>query len=76
MKSSTDVQGSVDPLSGRVIGGAQFASSFGQGRYYAYTCVDFRGDGYELGTPLEYGTWSSNYPTYGTVDVHQLYFGE
>ncbi|KAI5894878.1 uncharacterized protein SCHCODRAFT_02495315 [Schizophyllum commune H4-8] len=75
MKSSTDVQGTVDPLSGRVVGGAQFASSFGQGRYYAYTCVDFQGDGYELGTPVEYGTWSSNYPTYGTVDVHQLYFG-
>ncbi|KAL1752089.1 glycosyl hydrolase family 92-domain-containing protein [Schizophyllum commune] len=75
MKSGTDVQGSVDPLSGRVVGGAQFASSFGQGRYYAYTCVDFKGDGYDLGTPLEYGTWSSNYPTYGTTDVHQVYFG-
>ncbi|TRM65199.1 glycosyl hydrolase family 92-domain-containing protein [Schizophyllum amplum] len=75
MQSSTDVQGSVDPLSGRVVGGAQFASSFGQDRYYAFTCVDWRGDGYELGTPTEYGTWLSNYATYGTVDVHQTYFG-
>ncbi|KAL1746800.1 glycosyl hydrolase family 92-domain-containing protein [Schizophyllum fasciatum] len=75
MSSSTDVRGALDPLTGRVVGGAQFASSFGQDRYYAHVCVDFRGDGYELGAPAEYGTWSSNYATYGTVDVRQMYFG-
>ena len=29
-------------------GGATFAGSFGPGRYRAYTCVDFKGDGYTL----------------------------
>ena len=29
-------------------GGASFAGSFGPGRYRAFTCVDFKGDGYTL----------------------------
>ena len=42
----------LDEKTGRVIGGAQFAGSFGPGRYYAYTCVDFKGDGYDIVTRL------------------------
>lgn len=30
------------------VGGAHFEASFGPGRYRAFTCVDFKGDGYEL----------------------------
>jgi hypothetical protein len=29
-------------------GGASFAASFGPGRYRAFTCVDFKGDGFNL----------------------------
>ncbi len=31
-----------------VIGGASFSASFGPGRYRAFTCVDFKGAGYDL----------------------------
>ena len=47
-KSSTDSHMDLDEKTGRVTGGAQFAGSFGPGRYYAYTCVDFEGDGYDI----------------------------
>lgn len=30
------------------LGGAHFEASFGPGRYRAFTCVDFKGDGYDL----------------------------
>jgi hypothetical protein len=31
-----------------VPGGSSFAASFGPGRYRAFACVDFKGDGFEL----------------------------
>ncbi|KAJ2924654.1 hypothetical protein H1R20_g12427, partial [Candolleomyces eurysporus] len=59
--------------SGRVRGGAEFAASFGPGRYKAYVCVTFRGEGYELGKPTEYGAYSNNYPVRGARNGEQVY---
>ena len=47
-QSSTDPIMDLDPETGRVSGGASFAASFGPGRYRAFTCVDFKGNGFEL----------------------------
>ena len=46
-----------------------------QGRYNAYTCVDFKAEGYTLEKPTEYGAWSANYPVRGTANINQLYYG-
>ncbi|PCH36943.1 glycoside hydrolase family 92 protein [Wolfiporia cocos MD-104 SS10] len=59
----------------RVIGGADFQASFGPGRYRVYTCVDFLGDGYELGQPTEYGTWLGDSPIKYSVNIAQQYSG-
>ncbi|KAF9531262.1 glycoside hydrolase family 92 protein [Crepidotus variabilis] len=64
----------VDPA-GKVVGGAEFAASFGPGKYKVFTCVDFKGEGYDLGKPTEYGVWLNNYPTRGTTNINQLYPG-
>ncbi|PIL28602.1 hypothetical protein GSI_08644 [Ganoderma sinense ZZ0214-1] len=74
-KSSTDSHMDLDEKTGRVTGGAQFAGSFGPGRYYAYTCVDFKGEGYDTGAPTEYGAWSGTYPVKNTVSSQQVFFG-
>ncbi|CDO77720.1 Glycoside Hydrolase Family 92 protein [Trametes cinnabarina] len=65
----------IDPDTGRVTGGASFAASFGPGVYRAYTCVDFKGDGFDLGKPAEYGTYLGNSPIRGLVDGLQEYTG-
>ena len=57
----------IDPDTGRITGGANFAPSFGTGRYNAFTCVDFQGVGYTLGKPTEYGVYLGNTPTEGTT---------
>lgn len=51
-QSSTDPIMELDSETGRVAGGASFAASFGPGRYRAFTCVDFKGDGFELVLPI------------------------
>ncbi|KAI9449063.1 glycoside hydrolase family 92 protein [Lactarius psammicola] len=62
---------SIDPGTGRVTGGSSFVSSFGQGRYKAFICVDFRVISPESSpqsvTPIEYGVWSSAPPVRGTT---------
>ncbi|KAF8267730.1 glycoside hydrolase family 92 protein [Lactarius quietus] len=62
---------SIDPTTGRVSGGANFQTSFGPGRYNAFTCVDFRIASPEVAphsvTPIEYGVWSSSGPVSGMV---------
>ncbi|KIM76707.1 glycoside hydrolase family 92 protein [Piloderma croceum F 1598] len=73
--SSTDPIGYLDPNTSRVMGGASFAASFGPGRYRAYTCVDFKGDGYHLGKPTEYGVWLADYPVKESTNINQVYFG-
>ncbi|KAI0649687.1 glycoside hydrolase family 92 protein [Trametes meyenii] len=65
----------IDSNTGRVTGGATFAASFGPGTYRAYTCVDFKGDGFELGKPAEFGTYLGNTPVRGLVDGIQEYTG-
>jgi len=60
----------------RLVGGASFSASFGPGRYRAYTCVDFKGDGYHLGQPTEHGVWLGDNPIQETTNINQVYFGE
>ncbi|KAJ8488173.1 hypothetical protein ONZ45_g14058 [Pleurotus djamor] len=72
-RSSTNPSMVLDPQSGRVKGGASFAASFGPGRYSAFTCVDFKGQGFTLSKPLEFGAWLADFPVQGMVDVRQLY---
>ncbi|OJT03625.1 hypothetical protein TRAPUB_5653 [Trametes pubescens] len=71
--SSTDPEMDLDPDTARVTGGAHFEASFGPGRYRAFTCVDFKGDGYELGAPTEFGAWLADFPVKQSVTVTQLY---
>ncbi|KAG5640175.1 hypothetical protein DXG03_000730, partial [Asterophora parasitica] len=65
----------LDPQTAKVEGGASFAASFGPGLYTAYTCVTFKGDGYDLGKPSEYGMWQGNDPIQGTTNIFQMYLG-
>ncbi|KAF9483277.1 glycoside hydrolase family 92 protein [Pholiota conissans] len=74
-KSSTNPEMTLDPTTARVMGGASFAGSFGPGRYNAFTCVDFKAEGYTLGTPTEYGVWLSNFPVRGSTNLLQTYYG-
>ncbi|KAI5118656.1 hypothetical protein M0805_002576 [Coniferiporia weirii] len=74
-QSSTNPFMSIDPNSGRVIGGAEFAASFGPGRYSVFACFDFRGDGFEITPPTEYGSWLGNFPVRFTTNLQQVYFG-
>ncbi|KAF8153388.1 glycosyl hydrolase family 92-domain-containing protein [Crassisporium funariophilum] len=74
-KSSTDAVMTLDPDTAVVEGGASFSASFGPGRYKAFTCVSFKGEGYTLGKPTEYGVWLSNFPVRGTTNLLQTYYG-
>ncbi|TDL18249.1 glycoside hydrolase family 92 protein [Rickenella mellea] len=73
--SSTNPTMTIDPASGRIIGGAEFAASFGPGRYSVFTCMDFKGDGYTLGSPTEFGAYLGSSPIKNTTNINQLYFG-
>lgn len=46
-----------------------------EGRYNAFTCVDFKAEGYTLGAPTEYGVWLSNFPVRGSTNLLQTYYG-
>ncbi|PIL28599.1 hypothetical protein GSI_08641 [Ganoderma sinense ZZ0214-1] len=65
----------VDPSTGRVTGGATFAASFGPGQYRAYTCMDFKGVDFDLGPPVEYGTYLGNSPVRNLPQGIQEYTG-
>ncbi|KAJ7214338.1 glycosyl hydrolase family 92-domain-containing protein [Mycena pura] len=65
---------SINPMSGRMLASANFATSFGPGRYNAYACVDFRGDGYTFDGPAEWGPYKINYPDKNGVDLAQHYY--
>uniref|UniRef100_A0A0W0FVN3 Glycoside hydrolase family 92 protein n=1 Tax=Moniliophthora roreri TaxID=221103 RepID=A0A0W0FVN3_MONRR len=58
IRSSTNQELILDEKTARVKGGAMFTASFGPGYYKAYTCVDFKGEGFELGQPVEWGAWT------------------
>ncbi|KAH7883885.1 glycoside hydrolase family 92 protein [Phlebopus sp. FC_14] len=75
LNSGTELIGNVDPGTGRVTGSGRFASSFGPGRYAVYTCVDFKGDGYDFDGPLEYGVYAGNEPVQYSTQLSQLYYG-
>ncbi|XP_006459729.1 hypothetical protein AGABI2DRAFT_191588 [Agaricus bisporus var. bisporus H97] len=74
-RSSTDPVMTLDPDTAKVMGGSSFAASFGPGRYSAFTCVTFKGDGFDLGKPTEYGAWLADFPILGTTNALQLYSG-
>ncbi|KAH9934470.1 glycoside hydrolase family 92 protein [Epithele typhae] len=65
----------IDSSTGRVTVGATFAASFGPGTYRAYACMDFKGDGFTLGAPSEFGTYLGNSPILGLNDGLQEYTG-
>ncbi|KLO17793.1 glycoside hydrolase family 92 protein [Schizopora paradoxa] len=73
--SSTNPVMTIDPNTGRVVGGAEFAASFGPGRYSVFTCVDFKGDGFDIKSPTEYGVWLSDFPVRFATNLQQVYFG-
>ncbi|KAF9461880.1 glycoside hydrolase family 92 protein [Collybia nuda] len=74
-QSSTNPVMTLDPNTAQVVGGASFTASFGPGRYEAFTCVSFKGDGFDLGKPTEFGAWLADFPVKGTTNIAQLYFG-
>ncbi|KAI0697371.1 glycoside hydrolase family 92 protein [Cytidiella melzeri] len=74
-QSSTDPIMLLNGTTARVTGGASFAASFGPGRYRAFTCVDFKGDGFDLGTPRQSGAFLGNSGIQQTTNFQQLYFG-
>ena len=61
-------------------GGAEFAASFGPGRYSVFACVDFRVSSPSSTpaevTPTEYGAWLGNFPVRFTTNLQQVYFGK
>ncbi|KAL1948226.1 hypothetical protein VTO73DRAFT_12301 [Trametes versicolor] len=65
----------IDKDTGRVTAGSTFAASFGPGTYRAFQCVDFKGVGFDLGSPVEFGTYLGNSPIRGLVDGIQEYTG-
>ncbi|KAH7921949.1 glycoside hydrolase family 92 protein [Leucogyrophana mollusca] len=75
LNSNTEPVVKVDPSTGRVTGGARFAASFGPGRYNAYTCVDFKGDGYDIPSISEYGVYIGDEPVKYSTTFTQLYSG-
>ncbi|KAL0064619.1 hypothetical protein AAF712_008445 [Marasmius tenuissimus] len=72
-KSSTDPELHIDSQTARVRGGSMFTASFGPGSYRAFTCVDFRGEDFDLGKPTEFGAWLSDFPVKGTTELTQIY---
>lgn len=47
----------IDPTKARITGDAWFQGSFGPGEFHLFTCVDFKGEGYDFGNVTEYGSW-------------------
>ncbi|KAF6741810.1 glycosyl hydrolase family 92-domain-containing protein [Ephemerocybe angulata] len=45
------------------------------GRYNAFVCGTFKGEGYTIDAPAEYGIFLNNYPTRGTTHSEQVYIG-
>ncbi|KAH9835013.1 glycoside hydrolase family 92 protein [Rhodofomes roseus] len=74
-QSNTNPIMTLNSTTARVVGGADFQASFGPQRYRVYTCVDFKGDGYDLSEPREYGAWINNNAVNQSVDIEQMYFG-
>ncbi|KAF8193206.1 glycoside hydrolase family 92 protein [Mycena galopus ATCC 62051] len=64
----------INPDTGRMTASANFATSFGPGRYDAYACVDFKGEGYTFSGPSEWGPYKINYPDKNGVDLSQHYY--
>ncbi|KAJ3571669.1 hypothetical protein NP233_g3599 [Leucocoprinus birnbaumii] len=60
-QSASNPSMTIDPTTGNVIGGATFSASFApSGNFNAFVCVTFKGEGYDLGAPTEYGAWVAN----------------
>ncbi|THH06986.1 hypothetical protein EW145_g3696 [Phellinidium pouzarii] len=74
-QSSTNPFMTIDPRSGRVVGSAEFAASFGPGRYSVFACFDFQGDGFNISAPTEYGSWLGDFPVRFATNLQQVYFG-
>ncbi|KAJ3767377.1 hypothetical protein FB446DRAFT_652242 [Lentinula raphanica] len=75
LQSGYDVTLLIDPASGRVTGDAWFEGSFGPGAYHLFTCVDFKGEGYDFSGPTQYGSWSFNIITQNKTNLSGVYSG-
>ncbi|KAJ3908287.1 glycoside hydrolase family 92 protein [Lentinula edodes] len=75
LQSGYDVTLLIDPTTARVTGDAWFEGSFGPGAYHLFTCVDFKGENYEIGSPSEYGSWSFNTVTQNKTNLSGIYSG-
>ncbi|KAJ7597790.1 glycoside hydrolase family 92 protein [Mycena floridula] len=64
----------IDPETGRMTASANFAASFGPGRYDAYACVDFKGEGYNFDGPSEWGPYKTDSPDLWGTDLIQHYY--
>ncbi|KAF8632830.1 hypothetical protein AX15_001660 [Amanita polypyramis BW_CC] len=71
-KSGQNPVMTLDPNTAQVKGGASFQGSFGPGGYKAYTCVTFKGDGYDLGKPVEHGAYAGDRAVNGTTNISQV----
>ncbi|KAI0708317.1 glycoside hydrolase family 92 protein [Earliella scabrosa] len=65
----------IDPDALRVTAGSTFAASFGPGTFRVFTCMDFKGVGFDLGRAKEFGTYLGNSPIRGFVAGIQEYTG-
>ncbi|KXN83541.1 hypothetical protein AN958_01250 [Leucoagaricus sp. SymC.cos] len=71
-RSGANPSMTIDPNTGKVTDGASFSASFGPGGFDAYTCVTFRGNGFDLGKPTEHGVWLDNIPKQDTEDISEV----
>ncbi|KAF9259596.1 glycoside hydrolase family 92 protein [Marasmius fiardii PR-910] len=74
-QSSRDHEMTLDSKTARVQGGATYTASFGPGSYRAFMCADFKGEGFDLGAPVEFGVWLGNFPIKGATNLKQVYAG-
>ncbi|KAF5340884.1 hypothetical protein D9758_012170 [Tetrapyrgos nigripes] len=70
--SGRDQELTINSKTARVQGGATFSGSFGPGEYRAFACADFKGEGFDLGAPEEFGLWQSNSPTQGATNLKDI----
>ncbi|KAJ4470945.1 glycoside hydrolase family 92 protein [Lentinula aciculospora] len=66
LQSGYDVTLLIDPTSGR---------SFGPGEYHLFTCIDFKGEGYDFQSANEYGSWTFNSVTQNKTNLSGIYSG-
>ncbi|KAF9059872.1 glycoside hydrolase family 92 protein [Rhodocollybia butyracea] len=65
----------IEPIKARITGDAWFQGSFGPGEFHLFTCVDFKGEGYDFGNVTEYGSWHMHAVEPNTITFSGVYSG-